>query len=230
MQQIAAVTGLNRVTVHSIVEKFESMQIFLRTYEGKRRRITPVDPQRLRSLLEREQEQLQGKLHAFEKIAPQLSDLFLRAQRGLEVYTLHGEEGLIFLCEDVLTCEEEVLEYANIELLTRVIGPYLLKDYLPKKHKLQRRTKFLFVRTPAARQYIEQNYIRMPHAAPMQAKFIDRTDFNIDANLVIYGEKIALFTPSNMQAVIIKDRAMSDSLRPFFNFVWERAGKELSNY
>jgi sugar-specific transcriptional regulator TrmB len=47
VQQIANATGLNRITVHSIAEKFESLQILTRSYEGKRRRVAAVSPHRL---------------------------------------------------------------------------------------------------------------------------------------------------------------------------------------
>ena len=228
VQQLASTTGLNRITVHGIVEKFEGIQVFLRTYEGKRRRVTPVDPSRLQFLLKREEESVQSKQVALQTIFPSLQELFQKTQRGLEVLTFQGEEGYRRICDDVLQSTTEILEYANIDHLTKAIGGYLQSDYLPTKHKLKLKTKFLFVDTAGARKYIKENYMQ-PNRAPMEVKFIDSKVFNIDTYLVIYGEKVALLTPSNMNAVIIKDKAVSDSLRPFFNFVWDRAGEALSN-
>ncbi len=228
VQQLATSTGLNRVTVHGIVEKFEGLQIFLRTYDGKRRRVTPVDPSRLQFLLRKEEEQLGTKKAVLENIFPALQEMFAKNQRGLEVLTFQGEEGYRRICEDVLLSKTEILEYANIDLLTKAIGGYIQTNYLPTKHKLGLKAKFLFVDTPGARRYIQDNYMH-PHRAPMEAKFIDHKVFDIDTYLVIYDEKVALLTPSNMHAVIIKDKAVSDSLRPFFFFLWERAGEALSN-
>ena len=73
----------------------------------------------------------------------------------------------------------------------------------------------------------------MPHAkqsaAPMEARFVGPEEFSMETFFVIYAEKLAIFTPSTLDGVIIQDRAIADSLRPFFNFVWERAGEGVSN-
>ena len=81
VQQLANSTGLNRITVHSIVEKFESKQIFTQSYEGKRRRISAAPPARLEFLLNEEEEQIKKKKFSLASVLPSLEDLYRIFQR-----------------------------------------------------------------------------------------------------------------------------------------------------
>lgn len=229
VQQLAHATGLNRITVHSIVEKFEGLQMFTRTYEGKRRRVSAVSPRQLDTLLKREEEHVREKRVVLESLLPSLEETYRRTQRGLHVSTFKGEQGFERICDDVLTAKSEVLEYADIDQLMRVIGPFVAKSYLPTKHSLQIRTKFLYVDSPSSRAYINKNYMDHKGAAPMQAKFIDPDEFSLGAYFVIYDDKLAILTPGTLDGVIIEDKAVADSLRPFFQFAWSRAGELVSN-
>jgi sugar-specific transcriptional regulator TrmB len=229
VQQLATATGLNRITVHSIVEKLEGMQLLLRTYDGKRRRVSPVEPHRLEAMLAQEERRMEEKRHSFAAILPFLENLFRQTQRGMEIRTFQGESGYEEMCDDILTSKTEILEYANLDQLNAVIGPYIAADYLPTKHRLKIPAKFLYVDTPGARDYVRKNYIENKNAAPLQAKFVDPSFFAIDAYLVLYNQKVAVFTPKNLQGVIIRDEAITHALRVFWTFVWDRAGKVITN-
>lgn len=228
VQKLANATGLNRITVHSIVERFESMHIFTHIYESRHRRISAVDPARLEHLLIKEKQELQHKQNVLNQIMPGLKDLHRRGRRGMNISVFYGEEGYEEMCEDVLRSNSPMLEYANIDALNAVIGPYIAQDYLPRKHKLQISTKFLYIDTPSARSYIQKSYMKKG-AAPMEAKFINPKMFPMDSFYVIYANKLMIFTPSTMDGVIIEDKAVADSFRPFFRFVWERAGEMTTN-
>lgn len=229
VQQLASATGLNRITVHSIVEKFERMKIFSHRLQGKRRRIHPVDPKRLEELLATQERVLNEKQESLGSIMPMLQEMFRRSERGLRVRTFEGAKGYEQMCEDVLETNQPMLEYANIEALRNVIDPYIASDYLPRKHKLQIPSKFLYVDSPAAREYVQQQYLDVPNASPVEAKFIDPTEFEMDAFFVIYGNKLSILTFSTMEGVIIEDAGTAAALKPFFHFVWHRAGDVLTN-
>ncbi|MDD5751663.1 MAG: helix-turn-helix domain-containing protein, partial [Candidatus Peribacteraceae bacterium] len=130
VQQLAQITGLNRITVHSITEKFESLQLFTRSYEGKRRRVSAAGPEQLDILLRRQEQETAEKKRALQSLLPSLNDLFLSTQRGLQVHTFQGEKGYEQMCEDILTSKTETLEYANIDALNAVIAPYIASEYL----------------------------------------------------------------------------------------------------
>ena len=148
----------------------------------------------------------------------------------MRISTFRGEQGYEQMCDDILTTKTEMFEYANVDALLKVIGPYVAKDYLPRKHKLQIRTKFLYVDTLFARQFIQKNYVEKKGAAPMEAIFMDPREFTIDTFYVIYDDKLAIFAPQTLDGVIIQDKAIANSLRPFFFFMWNRAGKPVRNF
>lgn len=229
IQQLAASTGLNRITVHSIAEKFEALRLFTRSYEGKRRRVSAVAPERLAILLREEEEGLHAKHRALASLLPSLDDFFLRTQRGLQVSLFQGEKGYEQMCEDILTSKTETLEYANIDALNAVIGPYIAADYLPKKFALKLKTKFLYIDSPGARNYIQTRYLDDPASSPMEAKFVSSKEFPMDSFFVIYDDKLAIFTPATMDGVVVRDKAVTAAMRPFFTFVWARAGEAITN-
>lgn len=229
VQQLANATGLNRITVHSIVEKFLSLQLFRQSTEGRRRRIEAANPERLSLLLERREEDLNKRKHSLARMLPSLEDLFYRTARGLEVRTFHGVKGYVQICEDILSSKTETLEYANIEALNAVIGPYVFAEYLPIKYNRQIPTKFLYIDTPGSREYIRKAYLERPGSSPAEAKFVPTEEFPMDSFFVIYDDKLAIFTPSTMDGVIIHDRAIYQAMKPFFSFVWSRAGEAVTN-
>ncbi|MEI8229585.1 MAG: helix-turn-helix domain-containing protein [Candidatus Peregrinibacteria bacterium] len=229
VSKLANATGLNRITVHSIVEKFEAMQLLQSSLEGKRRRISAASPGRLSVILDMREDELLQKKRALSRVLPSLDDAFRMAQRGIQIRSFHGEKGYEQICLDVLTSKTETLEYANIEALMSVIGPYVASDYLPTKYRLQLSTKFLYLDTPGAHQYIQKAYLDPPEASPMEAKFIPSDEFQLDSFFVIYDDKLAILTPSTMDGVIIQDKGMYEALRSFFYFVWGRAGEAVGN-
>lgn len=231
VQQLANATGLNRITVHSIVEKFARLQIFHSSYEGKRRKITPMDPEYLKNILKQEEEELAQKQQSLASVLPSMREMFRKQQRGMQITTYQGERGYEQMCNDILNAGvKKTLEYASIDALNKVIGPYVLQDYLPRKRKLQIHTQFLYVDTPYAREYIQKEYINHPNASPADVKFIAQDEFAMDSFFVIYADKLAIFTPSTMDGVIMQDQAIVEAMLPFYNFVWQRAGDVLSNY
>lgn len=228
VQQLAINTGINRLTVHSIVEKFEVMQIFLRTYEGKRRRVTPVEPKQLRFIVQREQDAISKKESVLQLLLPRMEELYQQSQRGLEVKLLQGEEGFRFIMDDVLTSTTEHLEYANIDALAKVSGQYLFGNFLPRKHVIKLKTKFIYPDSPAAHAYIEKNYLKNPESAPMEVKFIPRQQFPFDDSLIVmYDDKVGFMKTPTMNTIIIRDREFSTALRSFFYLFWEHSGSEV---
>ena len=145
IQQLAHNTGLNRITVHSIVDKFERQQIFSRSYEGRRRRVSPVEPSRLRHLLEEEERAVQNKKDALDQILPTLVETYRQTRRGLQVFTFQGEKGFEQMCADVLQSKTEVLEYAHwiicsTQLAHTLVGLLFLKN---TNYKYQRNSCLL---------------------------------------------------------------------------------------
>ena len=228
VQQIARASGLNRLTVHSIVEKLEQQQFFLRVYDGKRRRILAVDPAQLSRLVQAEESAAQQKRSALDAVLPSLAEIYQRQQRGLEVQTLQGEEGYRLIGEDILRSATETWEYANIKYLKQAAGSFIEKIFLPQKHAKKIRSHFLFVDSPEAHAYIKDHYMK-PKAAPMDVKYIDADLLDGDTYVMIYSDKVALMTPANFNAVLIKDKTLSNSMKLFFQFAWKKAGSAQTN-
>jgi len=226
--QLARATGLNRVTVHSIAEKFEAQGLFMHLYQGKKRKLVAVDPERLDVKFREQERAIESRRQALHRILPGLCELFRRQDRGLQIRTFQGEKGYEQMCEDVLETKAPMLEYANIDLLNKVIGKYIAADFLPRKHILGIPTKFLLVDSPASRKYIQTNYMHT-QAAPMEAKFVKKAVFPTDALIIIYGHKISILAPKTMDGVIIEDQSVADALRPFFYFAWAQAGDGIRN-
>lgn len=231
VQQLASSTGLNRITVHSICEKFERIQVIHSSYEGNRRKIIPMDPEYLQNILKAEEDVLNEKRQSLAGIMPSMREMFRRQSRGMQITTFKGEQGYERMCNDILNAGvQNTMEYASIDALNKVIGPYVLTDYLPRKRKLQIHTRFLYVDTPYAREYIQKQYMDYKDPAPAEVKFISQDEFAMDSFFVLYADKLAIFTPSTLDGVIIKDQAIVDAMTPFYNFVWNGAGEAIRNY
>ncbi|MCI5064548.1 helix-turn-helix domain-containing protein [bacterium] len=218
--EISKEAKLNRVTVHSILERFEHLGLVRSIYEGKRRRIAIESPAELSRMLDEERALLERKQNVLGKAMIDLMDEFRSTQRGLQVRTFQGAKGFEQMATDALSAQTELLEFANIDNLYSVIGEFIEEGYLPVKYTRKVETKFLFVETPFAHEYIQKRYMDPPEAAPMEARFVDHSSFPIDSFFAIYDEKLSILSPSTQDGIIIEDSQVVAALRPFFYFVW----------
>jgi sugar-specific transcriptional regulator TrmB len=199
------------------------MQICAVAYEGKKKIVLPIDPANLRIYLQREVDDVDRRWKAFEEAVPAMERLYQRARSGLEVINLQGEKGLEYLMEDIMNSNVETSVAVNFDALTPDVMKFFAK-YLPQKFEQQMTTRLLLNDVPAARTFVEKTYWSNPSASPVEVKFVSTQETEFQNIVILYGEKVAFIDPKILTAVLIKDRSTHMIFRPFFNYIWNKAG------
>lgn len=228
VQQLANATGLNRVTVHTIIEKFESMQLCCSLREGKARTILPLDPVSLQLRITHEADVVVGKQQAYTKAAPQLRHLYQHSHAHNEVLNLRGLSGYRYLAEDILSAKQETWMFVNVDLMAPERMAILQKEFFPRKHALGIPAKYILPDTPSARQFVRQCYLEHPAPSPMEAKFIGGPQAGFFTQAILYADTVVLLDSQQGTLVLIKNPNMCHSSRELFSYLWQRLGPALT--
>ncbi len=232
VQELASATGLNRVTVHGIVEQLEAMEICCTIRKGKTRYVLPLDPVALRFLLRNQAARIAQQEQLFGRIAPALQQLYRHPHGRSEVVVLDGDMTYDYLIEGVNagrigTPEQIVL---NVDLLTQE-GIALMRSRLYPRLRAQAVPLSLIVPdTPAGRAFVAQHFLKQPETSPpIVARFLPERDFRFATHIATYPEAVAYVSYHANSAILLMDSEVRNTMRQFFQFLWDRGGGEVTN-
>jgi sugar-specific transcriptional regulator TrmB len=95
IQELSKVTKLNRVTVHSAVERATRKGFFSESRKKNRRLIVPADPNVLRQIVERKERELQSMSDGIEQMIESLSGIQTTSRYFPTVRFYEGSEGFL---------------------------------------------------------------------------------------------------------------------------------------
>lgn len=230
VQQMAARAKLHRVSAYGVIKSLIEKGFLREELVNKKHKIVAYPPMKLYDIIGQRQEQLRRQERLLETLVPELKRVIKITETGKpNIIYYEGPEGLKNWASDVLDATGEILEWTRIEAFIKPFEDYLQAYYFPEKFKRQISTRFLFVDTPEARQYAQENYIKNKQASPMKARFVPFEEFPTNSFMVIYGNRFSIAIPSESRAVTVVDPFVADFQRKIFEFGWQHAKDEIQN-
>jgi predicted transcriptional regulator len=232
VQELATATGLNRVTVHGIVEQLEGLQLCCMIRRGKTRYVLPLDPVALRFLLRTQAAQLTKQEKVFDRMAPTLRTLYQHPRGKSEVVVLAGDITYEYLIEDwaAKTKENPELLLMNIDLISPQGIELMRRSVFPRKRSRAHPMSMVVPDNRAGHAFIEEYFLKQPDTAPpFIARFLPQQEFHFATHMAIYADTVVLVSFHENAAILLKDEEVRNSMREFFTFVWDRAGAEVTN-
>lgn len=220
VSDLAQSSGLNRVTVHSIVERFEQRRIMKRFYEGKKRRLEVVDPIELQSIVDNERENIDRKSRQLASLMPNLRELYRKNQRHMIVLTFKGPDAFRKLCDNVLNSRETVFELANFDRLELSNSESYVSDFIPRRTKLSIDSRTLIVDSEHTKSLVEGKIL--PALGDSTVRHIENTWLPFTDFAFVYGATVGLYSPEHKEAVVIRDKAMANLIGSLMSLAWER--------
>ncbi|MFA6990248.1 MAG: helix-turn-helix domain-containing protein [Candidatus Gastranaerophilaceae bacterium] len=220
VQQIAKKTSLNRITVHGIAEEMIKKGLIEEEIAGKKRFLKAASPAYFQDILINEKQKVAKKEIIFDNIFQKLTNIYNDKTSSDKIQYLNGLEGVKAFCRDVLTAKGETLEFARIETMFTIADDYIKNVYLPKKRKLQIPSRFLFVDTKEAKEYIQTEYLENHDSPKMQVKFIPKEEFEMSGYIVIWNDKVGFYSIRELKVILIQDRIIKDTIKSMFEFLW----------
>ncbi len=215
VQNIAKKAGVNRPTTYVQIELLKQKGLMSEVEKDKKTLFVAESPDRLSSLLNTYQQELEFKKAEIGRILPGLSELFQIAGERPKVRFFEGVEGMNALMEDFLKSKpESVQSVVNLDKLFETFPNYE-NQYSQKRIDRKVVTNVIYTRKNGP---IEN---ASDPAKFRVARYIAPEKFPISADMTIYGNKVGLFTYKTKAIfIIIENEEIASLFKGMFHAVW----------
>ena len=197
-------TELNRTTTYDVLKGLMDKGLVGYVIESNRKVFKAANPNRLIELIKEKEEDA-------KEIIPRLNLMYKTPKKEAQVTLYHGKKGIKSVFQDFLREGKPICVMDSEGLFTEKM-PYYAPHYtreierkkIPIKHLVKRGTDLNETKTT-------------------QVRFIPKKHSSQSA-IDIYGDKVAIVVWTEPpEAVIIKNKAVADSFRHYFDMIWKIA-------
>ena len=207
--EITRKTGIHRRTVYDAIERLIEKGLISYIKTNNRKYFEAYPPSKLLEIL-REKESL------LEETLPELEQRFEFSKEKKETLFFRGKQALKTVFDDQILEGKEVLVIASTIDVDKILDYYFPKFNLQRKEK-NIKMKMLFSKSLKGDKIIKKIPL-------VEVRYLPEYDSNVSTN--IYGNKISIIVwGENPTATLIKEKAIADAYRNYFNFLWEIAKK-----
>ncbi|MCI0619464.1 BlaI/MecI/CopY family transcriptional regulator [Candidatus Wolfebacteria bacterium] len=215
MQALAKKSGVNRSTIYTFIDELKERGFITETKRGKRRLYVATNPERLVQM----QKVRTGEL---ERALPELLAIHNSARNKPRVTFYEGVEGIKEIHADMLTAEQEIQAYEDLEGLKNNLPASFFEQF--PKERMRRGILYRSISrdSETARVFVKNNigFLR-------ETKLIITEPLNIEVS--IYGDKVALMslTSNPPFGVLIQDKNIAQVQRIMWQELWNRLGEKI---
>lgn len=216
VRELSARTGINRGTVHDILELLLGKGLVLSERQGSRRRFLLASPETIVAVLEERKRALSDQAKKIQEVMPQLMSLYAKQGGRPRVEYFDSDEGIKKILDDVLeTLRAEDAKKEYVLYSSKSVRNYLYKlfpNFTKEKVKRGISTKVIGLGEGADPR----------HMAMAERKTIAH---DAPAYMIVYGSKIALLSVAEDDmpfGVLIEDPKIAGTQRLLFDTLWEK--------
>ena len=218
VQNISKKSGINRPTTYVQIEALKRRGLMSEVERGKKTYFNAEPPDRLESLLNTFEKELNFKKDEIKRVMPQLFDLFIGASSGRpKVRFFEGPADTRAMHDDFLKTKDKKIE--NIVNLDDLFHIYPKHEAEFTRKRVEKGIKTFAIYTRAAGPLpsaTSEAHLRV-------AKYLPPEKFPINADITIYGDKVAMATYKEKGiGVIIESQEIANTLRGMFYLIWGR--------
>lgn len=221
IQDLAKSVGLPRSSVHLATEELIERGVVLVHKQGKRRLFYIDTPERIRSLVEFDQNILNERKSILEQTLPELNAIFAteKGEEPIVVEELHGEDGFVKTFYSSLEGKHsEVLRLGgDPEKFT--VARDRLADYRKLRMKKGIKSMILMPDSP-----MTDSEKLDAIGKGREVRSLPREIYNPEVQASIFGD-IACFTvwDSGLHSITIKNSKIASLLKSLYKIAWEQA-------
>jgi HTH-type transcriptional regulator, sugar sensing transcriptional regulator len=213
VQDIAKKAGVNRATTYLMIEALQGRGLAYKAQVGRRAHFAANSPEKLTHVLDEKRKKLEDEAEDIKELLPELKALYSDSPEKPKIRFYEGKEGIKEILNDTL--ESGVKEIR--EIYTSDYVRTVLKD--EEKGEIMRRRVEKGIRVRAI-------YTRSdgPHTVPpplAELHYVSKDRFPILSDIVVYGDRIALFAFQGKQiGLIIENPALAKTFETIFELAW----------
>jgi len=208
--EITRKTSIHRRTVYDAIERLVEKGLVSYIKTNNRKYFEAVDPNRILEIL-RERE------HLVREIIPELEKRYSFSKEKKETLFFRGKRALKAIFDDQISEGKEVLVLASTVEIQEILEYYFPRFNIQRKEK-NIQLKMLFSENLREKELVK----RIPLA---EIRFLPKKyGSNVSTN--IYGDRISIVVWAEIPtATLIKEKAIAESYRNYFDVLWSNAKK-----
>lgn len=216
--QIAKKAEMKRPTVYLYLDRLTKIGLISKSIKNKKRLITAEEPERLKFLVEKHKEKAKQEEEILEKLIPLLKAVSAEIPTAPKVSFYEGKEGIWSVLYDILKEKKDFKWIGSFYSLFETISePRFYKEFTMKR--LKQGTSVYGI--------TDRRTLKLKRYSWRAGKFriyrFVKGDIDLPTMLILYGDKIALFSlGKNPSGTIIKSEEIISMLDYMFDFIWNR--------
>lgn len=207
--RIARKSVLNRITNYEILKRLEGRGYVKSFLKRGARHYTAVDP---RELIQRSK----NAVALAEEVLPELLSAMNRLSRKPKVYYFEGLDGIKQIYKDSLCAKTEILTFTNARDIRQFLGDEFLDAYVQERTRRKIGVRGFVPDDEAGKREAEfgKKVIR-------RVKMFPAEKYTIQYEIMIYDNKIALYSGKDAIGLIIENTVLAQTLRSIWTMVWD---------
>lgn len=157
-----------------------------------------------------------------QSFIPQLMALFNEPKERPKVMYFEGEESVKKIYDDSIKDRKEILAFFGVKEVFDMVGNKFTKEYVRSRIRNKISAKVIVSSEDDVKAYRSRDKEEL-----RKTKIIDSKKFPFEAEIMIYGNKVAVtsFNGSDSFGLIIQNDQFSNTAKSIFNFMWENLSK-----
>ncbi len=221
--EIAKKANLNRTTTYDILNVLIKRGLVSKFKKGASTYFHALEPERLLSYLERDQQEHRKKIEKqkqkVQELLPELVSLQNPSTTRPKVQFFEGEKGLREAYEDTLTCRSTMLAYTNLTEMNKAM-PNFFPEYFKRRTKAKIPINAIFVQNKDSKECAHYDQVEL-----RETRFIQDKDVTWSPEVKIYNDKMVIASWKEKMAVIIESKEFADLQKTVFNELWKTLPK-----
>ena len=214
VQRLSEITGINRVTLYSILESLIKKGMAGSTIIESSKHFYTIDPDKIL-------EQLEERKKRFKEIIPILKEKIQTIGLKPEVQFYEGVKGIIAVESDVLNTKKEFFAYGSFDIYNKILkytGISFRKKRIAKKLKVTAITDSSAVHHELFEKEEYQKYSKLIILESLR---------NMPSWTYIYNNKVAIisFEKENPNIIVIDSKPVYEKEKMVFELLWKIAKK-----
>ena len=208
--QIASRTKLNRITNYEILKRLEKRGVIATYLRKEKKYFMAVDPR----LIVR---QVKEKVKIAENALPEILSIVNRIKKKPKIQYYEGIEGIKNIYQDSLNCQTEILTFTNPRDIYNFLGKEFSNEYVNERTKKRIRVKGLAPNDQYGEEAKKEGYEVL-----RETRLFDKKSYDIKNEIMIYDDKIAIFSDVDEIGLIIENEKLAKTFRSIWQMAWDR--------
>lgn len=219
VQKISEKSGVKRTSIYNFLDELKTRGLISEMKQDGHTIIVAQDPTILRQRAFDREAEAKDYAKKIEQALPALMGIFNLPGHKPKMYYFQGVDGLKSVYEDTISEGVNIFAFSDYERMTQAVGANYLMDY-----SYRRATRNITISSIATVGPWTERTLSQIKNQRMEIRLLKTAQ--IDTEINIYANKVAFISFRRpYSAVLIDDRAISQTLKSIWKTVWDGLGK-----